>query len=96
MAWATLLAHPKVNAELALFTDASEQSVGASLQQQGNDGWEPLAFFSRRLSPAESKYSAFDRELLAVYFAIRQFRHMLEARTFTVYTDHKPLIFAFR
>lgn len=95
LARATLLAHSKVNAELALFTDASEQCVGASLQQRSNDGWEPLAFFSRKLNPAEAKYSAFDREL-AIYLAIKHFRHMLEARTFAVYTDHKPLIFAFR
>ena len=58
--------------------------------------WEPLCFFSKKLSPAERKYSTFDRELLAVYRAIRYFRHMLEARTFCVYTDHKPLTFAFR
>ncbi|GFX86826.1 transposon Tf2-11 polyprotein [Trichonephila clavipes] len=37
-----------------------------------------------------------DRELLAIYSAIRHFRYMLEARDFTVFTDHKPLTYAFR
>ena len=37
------------------------------------------------------KYSAFDRELLAVFLSIRHFRHMLEGRPFAVWTDHKPL-----
>jgi len=96
LAKTALLAHPRGNAKIALFTDASDQSVGAALQQQGNNGWEPLAFFSKKLSPAESKYSAFDRELLVIYFAIKHFQHMLEARTFTIYTDHKPLTFAFQ
>lgn len=56
----------------------------------------PLSFFSKRLLPAESRYSTFGRELLAVYLAIRHFRHMLEGRPFTVFTDHKPLIYALR
>ena len=37
------------------------------------------------------KYSAFDRELLAVKEAIRHFRHFLEGENFTVFTDHRPL-----
>ncbi|GFT48584.1 retrovirus-related Pol polyprotein from transposon 412 [Trichonephila clavipes] len=40
--------------------------------------------------------SAYDSELLAIYSAIRHFRYMLEARDFTVFTDHKPLTYAFR
>jgi len=96
LAKTALLAHPRGNAEIPLFTDASDQSIGAALQQPGDNGWEPLAFFSKKLSPAESKYSAFDRELLAIYLAIKHFQHMLEARTFAIYTDHKPLTFAFR
>ena len=51
----------------------------------------PLAFFSKKLSTAEMKYSAFDRELLAVFLSIKHFRHMLEGRPFAVWTDHKPL-----
>jgi len=92
----TLLAHPRANAKLALFTDASDHSIGAVLQQQHQDGWEPLAFFSKKLSPTEAKYSAFDRELLAIYLAIKHFCHMVEARRFVIYTDHKPITFAFR
>ena len=56
--------------------------------------WFPLSFYSRKLNDAERKYSAFDRELLAAYSAIRHFRFMLEGRSFTLYTDHKPLTFA--
>ena len=51
-------------------------------------------FFSKKMKAAETKYSTFDRELLAVYLAIRHFRHFLEGRQFHVLTDHKPLTFA--
>jgi cleavage and polyadenylation specificity factor subunit 1 len=68
----------------------------AVLQQQVQDIWQPLAFFSRKLSPAQQKYSAYDRELLSIYVAVRYFRHMLEARHFTIISDHKPLMYAFQ
>ena len=42
----------------------------------------------------ETLYSAFDRELLAVYLAIKHFRHFLEERLFHVFTDHKLLTYA--
>ena len=45
------------------------------------------------MNPVETRYSAFDRELLAVYATIRHFRHNLEGRNFIVNTDHKPLTF---
>ena len=56
--------------------------------------WHPIAPFSKRLQPSEVKYSTFGRELLAIYLSIRHFRHYLEARTFYVETDHKPLTHA--
>jgi cleavage and polyadenylation specificity factor subunit 1 len=78
-----------------LVTDFSTTAMGAVLQQQVQNVWQPLAFFSRKLSWAQQKYSAYDRELLANYEAVRHFRHMLEARDFQIWTDHKPLTFVF-
>jgi len=96
IAQAALLAHPEPDAPLAIVSDASDFTVGAVLQQRIGDSWEPLAFFSKKLSGAEKKYGAYDRELLAIYLAVKHFRHMVKARTFTIYTDHKPITFAFR
>ncbi|BHF82687.1 hypothetical protein SprV_0802582600 [Sparganum proliferum] len=93
---ATLLAHPRPDAPLTLMTDASSTAVGASLHQTVNGVLQPLAFFSKKLSPAETRYSVFGRELLAVYLAIRHFRHFLDGREFVVLTDHKPLVGALR
>jgi cleavage and polyadenylation specificity factor subunit 1 len=69
--------------------------VGAVLQQRVQDAWQPLAFFSRKLTPAQQKYSAYDRELLAIYEALKYFRQMLEARHFTVLMDQKSLTLDF-
>ncbi|MBM6549262.1 reverse transcriptase domain-containing protein [Streptococcus dysgalactiae] len=91
-----LLAHPNPSAHLSLVTDASDSAVGAVLQQLVDDCWQPLAFFSKRLQPAETRYSTFGRELLAIYLGVRHFRHALEGRDFMVFTDHKPLVYALR
>ena len=90
----TLLHHPRPDAVTSVSVDASDVAVGAQLEQLHNGHWVPIAFFSRKLSSAEKKYSAFDRELLAAYLAIKHFRHFVEGRKFTIYTDHKPLMFA--
>ena len=92
---ASLLAHPDPSAELSIFTDASDVAIGAVLQQRKDKIWQPLAFYSHKLSPSQKKYSPYDRELLAIYEAIKYFRFMVEAREFSIYTDHKPLTFAF-
>ena len=94
MVQATHLAHLGKKARLAMSVDASGTHIGAALQQEVSSGsLQPLGFFSRKLNTAEQKYSAFDRELLAVYAAIRHFRWALEGRRFYVLSDHKPLTF---
>ena len=95
LANATLLVHPTINAETRLVTDASDSGTGACLEQQFSDIWKPLAFFSRKLTPAQRTYSTYDRELTAVFESIKYFRHFLEGQNFAIVTDHKPLIYAF-
>ena len=90
----TLLHHPRPDATTNITVDASDSAIGAQVEQWQKGRWVPLAFFSRKLSSAERKYSAFDRELLGVYQAVKHFRHFVEAKPFTVYTDHKPLTYA--
>lgn len=89
---ATLLVHPLSNSPLNLICDASDVAIDSTLQQLHGKLWKPLAFYSRKLSPAETRYSAFDRELLAIYISIKHFRFFLEGQTFSVLTDHKPLV----
>ena len=91
---ATLLFHPKQEAPTSIMIDASSCAVGAVLQQYINNQWCPVAYFSKKLKPSEAKYSTFDRELLAVYLAIKHFRHFIEGCQFKVFTDHKPLTYS--
>lgn len=96
LARATNLVHPQPDAPLCLFVDASDYGVGGVVQQFTNNSWQPLAFFSKRLQPAEMKYSTFGRELLAAYLGVKHFRHLLEGHNFVIFTDHKPLTYALR
>lgn len=62
-----------------------------------NKGLVTLSFKKKKkLSLHLCKASTYDRELHAIYEAIQYFRDILEARGFTVYTDHKPLTTAFQ
>jgi len=95
LANAAVLAHPSDSAKIRLVTDALNIVMGAVVEQSNNASWQPLAFFSRKFTPSPLKYSTFDRELTAIYEAIRHFRYLLERREFTIFTDHKSLIYAF-
>lgn len=92
---ATLLQHPVSDARQGLFTDASSVHIGSCLQQEIDGQWFPLAFFSKKLTPRQSEWPAYYRELLAVYESVQHFRHILEVQHVTIFTDHKPLLYAF-
>jgi hypothetical protein len=51
------------------------------------NAWQPLAFLSTELDPAQQKYSTYDREMLAICEAVKRFRHMLEA---SLHHLHRP------
>lgn len=87
---ATLLVHPMKDAVISITSDASDIALGAVLQQFDSISkiWQPLSFFSRKLSPAETRYNTFDRELLAMYQAVKHFRYFIEGREFILFTDH--------
>jgi RNase H-like domain found in reverse transcriptase len=57
-----------------------------------SDGTRSPSIFSAKLTAAQQKYSAFDRELLAVFVSIRHFNFMLEGRPFTIFTDYQLLL----
>ena len=95
LARATMLAHPRQDVQLCLRTDASGKAIAGALHQVVENNEQPLAFFSRRTTAAESRYSAYDLELLAIYASIIHFRHLLEGRNLQIYTDQRPLTSAF-
>ncbi|GFS47685.1 hypothetical protein TNCV_1973511 [Trichonephila clavipes] len=85
-----------LGAQLSLWVDASNVAVGGSLMQLSNDQWEPLAFYSSKLNKSQKNWSTYDRELFSIYSSVKKFKHMLEGRTFVIYTDQKPLTYAFQ
>ena len=75
-------------------SDASDKAVRAVLQQCLGSEWCPISYFLRKLRPLETRYNTFDHELLAVYLAVKHFRHFVEGREFFMLMDHKPLTYA--
>lgn len=92
---ATQLSYPVDGATTSLWVDASDFGMGAVLQQFVNDKWMPLGFFSKKFSETQRRYSTYDRELQAAYSGLKNFQYFLEGQQFSIYTDHKPLSFAF-
>ena len=85
---------PEVNI-FHLVTDASNDAIGGALHQIINSEPVPVAFFSKKLSGTQKRYSTFDRELLAAYSATLYLKNFVESRNVTLFTDHKPLVSAF-
>ena len=92
---AGVLAHFDLRKRIHLETDASKFVIAAILSQFQEEGqWRPLAFWSRKLIPVETRYKTHNQELLAIVAAFKQWRHYLEGSTHTVevLTDHNNLV----
>jgi hypothetical protein len=90
---APMLAQWDPDRETVLETDCSGWAAGAALMQYDDDGQlRPVAFFSKKLSPAECNYEIYDKEMLAVIVALKEWRAELKSVTsFKIITDHKNL-----
>ncbi|XP_040195045.1 uncharacterized protein LOC120928035 [Rana temporaria] len=90
---APILAAPDANKRFVVHTDASMFGLGAVLSQVGDDGKEhPVAYLSRKLLPREVGYAAVEKECLALVWALKKLQPYVYGRSFTVMTDHNPLI----
>ena len=99
-AWATLkqklltspvLAYPDPQVEFILDTDASAYGIGAVLSQVQDGQERVIAYGSRSLTKEERRYCVTRKELLAIVYFLKYFRHYLYGRKFTVRTDHGAL-----
>ena len=89
---AIILNFPDPTAPLALSTDASKFHLGASLDQWVDGHWRPLGLWSKSLRPEQTRYTTYNRELLAIKYSLRHFINEINGRRLVVYSDHKPLI----
>ena len=54
--------------------DASDIGIGAVMEQESEHGPHPVAFASRKLSSAKNNYPVHERELLAIVYALKEWR----------------------
>ena len=92
MATAPILHLPDFGGQFIVMIDASDVAIGAILEQDFGSGLQPIAFSSRKLNPTEIRYSAYERELLGIVWAIGQWKHYFQGpHHIVIQTDHAPL-----
>ena len=84
-----ILAYPDFSKKFTIFTDASDFQLGAVIMQEN----KPLAFYSRKLTATQQKYTTTEREMLSIVETLREFRNILLGYEIEIWTDHKNLTF---
>jgi len=90
---APILCHFYPELDTVVETDASDYALGCILSQFLGTRLHPVAFHSRKLSPAERNYDIHHKEVLAILVAFREWKHYWKGteKPITVYTDHQNL-----
>ena len=83
----TMLAFPDYSKPFEIHTDASAFALGAVISQNK----KTIAFYSRKLNLAQTRYTTTERELLSIVETLKEFRTMLLGYKIIVWTDHKNL-----
>ena len=84
-----MLALPNFSKEFMIETNASSFGVGAVLMQEGR----LIAFYSQKLKPTARTRSVYERELMAIVFAIKKWRPYIIGKQFVVRTNQHSLCF---
>ena len=61
--------------------------MGAVISQYN----KPIAFYTRKLNPAQTRYTTTERELLSIVETLKEFQNILLGQQIEVHTDHKNL-----
>ena len=78
--------------QFVAMTDASDVAIGAILEQDFGSRLQPIAFASRKLTATEIRYSASEREMLGIVWALGQWKHYFQGlHPIIMQTDHAPL-----
>jgi len=79
-----VLAYPDYSKKFVIYTDASTRQLGGCITQDNR----PIAFFSRKLTKAQEKYTVTELELLSIVETLKEFKGMLLGYEIQVMTDH--------
>ena len=79
MAREVLLTHPNFQKPFHVHADASKLQLGSVISQTG----KPLAFYSRKLIEAQTRYTTTKRELLSIAETLKGFRTILLGQQYT-------------
>jgi hypothetical protein len=74
-----------------LVTDASNCAISAVLHQRLGEQLAPVSYYSHLFSPAERRYSTYERECLAIIFGCEKCRTYLEHKEFELQCDNLAL-----
>ena len=94
---APVLRKPNFERSFEVHSDASGVAIGACLMERDEKGIpQAVAYYSRKLRDSERNYPVIDLEALAVVESVRHYNAYLYGRPFTIYTDHRPLVYVFK
>ncbi len=88
-----VLAIPTNKGKFRVEADASKGAIGTVLSQEQDGKWRPVSFLSKSLSITECNYEIYDKELLTIMLALKEWRHYLMGayQDFEIWTDHQNL-----
>ena len=89
---APMLHHFDVEKETIIHTDASLYAIGGWIGQRHGTEIKPIANWSKKLNPAETRYPTHERELMALVKICEKFEHLLAGRQVVAMTDHRALV----
>ena len=85
------MAYPDTSKPYILYTDASDDCIGACLCQHHEEGEKPIYYLSHKLTASQTKWPTTEKEAFVIFYALEKLDKYLHDADFIIRTDHKPL-----